>query len=133
MDITYFEHTVRPRQGAEWTVVRSSGPEAPKWYAEVSQTEKVTLHLSVGTPVAVRAFGATRPGTVVKLGRTKATVDFQQNRDGARGQRSFGSYEITPTVGTPHDRVVLDTSSSASRQHFVDTGEYLPVGEADRY
>jgi hypothetical protein len=25
--------------------------------------------------------------------------------------------------------VVLDTTSSASRQHYIETGEYLPIGE----
>jgi hypothetical protein len=39
----------------------------------------------------------------------------------------------TPTgrcVGGPKSRLIVDFESSASRQHYIDTGEYLRPGEA---
>lgn|SRR4051812_46562437 len=52
------------------------------------------ITLEVGDEVKVPAFGRWRSGTVTKLGRTKVVVDFQQNAQGARGQRSFDATEI---------------------------------------
>jgi hypothetical protein len=33
-------------------------------------------------------------------------------------------------VGGPKSRLIVDFESSASRQHYIDTGEYLRPGEA---
>lgn len=58
------------------------------------------------------------------------------------GRRAQRSYEIWFTDGTlavdlapiqAWDALVLDTASSASRQHFIDTGWYLTEAEVGEY
>lgn len=39
---------------------------------------------------------------------------------------SVDNIDVTP------DKTALDTHSSASRQHYIDTGEYLMVGQAEQ-
>lgn len=108
MDITYYTHTVRDTARGNTFTVRTLGPEtdyAGKPAYQVDQTERTVLHLEVGDPVLVHAFGRNRPGHVTKLGRTKVTVDFQQNRQGDRGSRSAGAWDLSPvTEGPQHTR-----------------------------
>ncbi len=107
MDLTYFTHTHRrPRDGSLYDI-RSTKPEPPATYGELVQTERTTLHLGIGDPVLVRAYGRHRHGTVTKLGRTRVTVDFLRNRDGDRASRAFGAWELEPTEGTAFSREVV--------------------------
>lgn len=111
MDVTYWTHTIHSDRIGRSFDARTITPDSD--YADrdgyrVEQTERTTLHLAVGTPVLVRAFGRDRPGHVVKLGRTRVTVDFQQNAAGARGTRSaHAAWDLSPAVGTPFDREVV--------------------------
>lgn len=116
MDVTYYTHTIRTPQGRRFetrTVAPTTDYAGSAGYT-VEQTERTVLHLELGDPVLVRAFGRERPGHVVKLGRTLVTVDFQQNSQGKRGTRSASAWELSPAGhdaggqgGTRFDREVI--------------------------
>lgn len=110
MDITYFDHLRRNRRTGAPTPYRhvtAKAPEAWDSYSDPISVEKVTMHLEVDTLVMVQAFGRLRPGVVTNLGRTKVRVSFMQNQQGGMGERSFGAWELSPAVETPHERVTL--------------------------
>jgi hypothetical protein len=60
--------------------------------AEVVRVDQ-TVH--VGQRVQVWSFGRNRDGVVTKLGRTRATVSYPQNRQGVRNVKAFTGAFIT--------------------------------------
>ena len=108
MDLTIYTHTVKAPNGDMFTRL-TDALDYNGWYTEergyqVVATEQTILHLQVGSPVLVHAFGRLRPGTVTKLGRTKVTVEYQRNAAGTMASRIFGALELAPAPGTAFTR-----------------------------
>lgn len=52
------------------------------------------MNYVVGQTVEVHSYGAWRRGTVVKIGRTRITVEYAKNRWGELHSKAFHDYRI---------------------------------------
>ena len=106
LTLTHYEHHYRTPGGREG-IVETLGPDSWLAVQEQVKTIRVRSTYEVGDKVAVHAYGRSRPGVVTKLGRTKVTVDYQQNRQGDRNERAFQAHFVVPANPAKIERTEL--------------------------
>jgi hypothetical protein len=93
LTLTWWEAT-NP-EGKVWRFP-TEGSSRASWARDFTGHRAVTHTYRVGDLVEVDAFGRWRPGTVVRIGKSRVRAEFVRNAQGETDERAFGALSVRP-------------------------------------